>query len=105
MIKFLNEKTTASAHEHLEEKLRDRKVANRKPVFDNVFAYHQQFLIFKIDKVPGNSTPFAFLRSVVYTTADMCQLHMQTENKSMSDERCSSLEKQKLFIPELVNDA
>eukprot|EP00957_Ditylum_brightwellii_P072897 5539958-Ditylum_brightwellii.AAC.1 len=41
MINFLEQKTSAYAYGHLQDKLRDRKVVNRNLVFGNVQSIHQ----------------------------------------------------------------
>jgi len=104
LTEFLDHKTTASAYEYLQEKLCDCKVANWNSVYGNIYACHQLFFIAKIKKVPGNLTVFAFPQSVIYSSSDICQLYMQMENKSMYDERCRTLAKQKLYCPKTVNN-
>jgi len=55
--------------------------------------------------VPGNLTIFAFPRSSnFYSSEELGCTHMQTEFKNIPEKKSTSLAKQKIFIPENVND-
>eukprot|EP00957_Ditylum_brightwellii_P088022 6704931-Ditylum_brightwellii.AAC.1 len=56
MADFLDQRTSAYAYKHLQYRLRDRKVANRNPVFGNVQSIHQGHLIWREDSIPENLT-------------------------------------------------
>lgn len=105
MKDFLDNPTSAEAYEYLQERLRDRRVANRNPVIGNIYACYSLFFLSKVDEVPGNFTVFAFPRAIIYSSADMNKFHAQSRNgNGMSDERAGELTKQKIFVPEKVED-
>eukprot|EP00957_Ditylum_brightwellii_P183673 13990067-Ditylum_brightwellii.AAC.1 len=60
---FMDQSTVAMAYEHLQERLRGRKVANRNPVFGNIASRQKAHFISREDGIPGKLTIFAFPQS------------------------------------------
>eukprot|EP00957_Ditylum_brightwellii_P179914 13705101-Ditylum_brightwellii.AAC.1 len=57
---FLNQTTLVMAYEHLQDRLRGRRVANRNPVFGNIFSLQKAHFISREEGVPGYLSVFAF---------------------------------------------
>eukprot|EP00957_Ditylum_brightwellii_P144062 10976947-Ditylum_brightwellii.AAC.1 len=53
---FMNQNTSAMTYKHLQDILQGRKVANRNPVFGNIFYCQKTHFISREEGVPGNLT-------------------------------------------------
>eukprot|EP00957_Ditylum_brightwellii_P195515 14897104-Ditylum_brightwellii.AAC.1 len=79
---FMNQNVMAVVYEHLQDQLWERKVSHQNPVFGNIFSCQKAHFI---------------------SREEGC-IHMQTEFKNISEEKITSLAKQKIIIPEILND-
>jgi len=104
MKDFMDQTTSAMAYEHLQGRLRGRKVTNRNPVFGNIFSCQKAHFISREEGVPGCLAVFAFPQSSnFYSSGELGCIHMQSEFNNISEEKSTFLSKHKIFTPENVN--